>query len=121
MPQINRTFRNVAIILVIAALVDVVPGGGAASSTALEFIYLGFLGAFAWIASRLYREHRSMIYGLGQRRRTVAYVAAGVVALTLVGTDVLWNTGPAGNIAWLALLVGAGWALFEVFRSSRRY
>ena len=121
MPTINRTFRNVAIILVIAALVDVVPGGGDASGTALEFVYLAFFGAFVFVASRLYREHRHTLYGLGTRRRAVAYVAVGVIAVTLTGTDWLWNKGAAGNIGWLVLLIGSGYALFEVFRSSRRY
>ena len=121
MPQINTNTRNVAIILVLAALVDVVPGGGTGSSTALEFIYLAFFGAFVWVAFRLYREHRTTIYALGSRRRAIAYAALGVVALTLTGTNTLWNKGPAGNIAWLVLLAGAGYALFEVFRGARRY
>jgi hypothetical protein len=122
MPEINRNYRNLAIILVIAALVDLVPGGGDASSTVLEAVYLAFFGAFMWVASRLYREHRSSLYGLESRRRAVAYVAVGVIALTLTGTDRLWHhAGAAGNIAWLVLLVGAGYALFDVFRSTRRY
>lgn len=121
MLRINSNVRNVAIILVLAALVDVVPGGGNASSTALEFVYLAFFGAFVWVASRLYREHRTTIYSLGTRRRAIVYAAIGVIALTLTGTNTLWNEGPAGNIAWLVLLAGAGYALFEVFRSARRY
>lgn len=121
MLQINRNFRNIAIILVLAALVDVVPGGGNASGTALEFVYLAFFGAFVWVASRLYREHRTAIYSLGNRRRATAYAAVGLIAVTLTGTNTLWNDGPAGNIAWLVLLAGAGYALFEVFRSTRRY
>jgi hypothetical protein len=121
MIQINRNFRNVAIVLVIAALVDVVPGGGDASGTTLEFVYLAFFGAFVWVASRMYRDHRTSIYGLGTRRRTITYAAVGVIALTLTGTNTLWGDGPAGNIAWLVLLAGAGYALFEVLRSARRY
>ncbi len=119
--RINPTHRNVAIILIIAALVDVVPGGGDASSSALEFVYLAFFGAFVYVATRLYREHRTTIHGLGDRRRAVAYVALGVIALTLTGTNTLWNKGAGGNIAWLVLIVGAAYALFEVFRGSRRY
>ncbi len=121
MLKISPNIRNVAILLVIAALVDVVPGGGNASGTALEFVYLAFFGAFVWVASRLYRDHRTAIYSLGNRRRAITYAAIGVIALTLTGTDRLWNAGPAGNIAWLVLLAGAGYALFEVFRSARRY
>jgi hypothetical protein len=122
MPQINRTYRNLAIILVIGALVDVVPGGGNASSTVLEFVYLAFFGAFVWVASRLYREHRTSLYGLGSRHRAIAYAAVGVIALTLTGTDRLWHdSGAAGNIAWLVLLGGAGYTLYRVFHSARQY
>jgi hypothetical protein len=121
MLRIPRNIRNIAIVLVIAGLVDVVPGGGNASGTALEFVYLAFFGAFVWVASRLYREHRTALYSLGNHRRAIAYAAVAVIALTLTGTNRLWDAGPAGNIAWLVLLAGAGYALFEVFRSARRY
>jgi hypothetical protein len=122
MPQINPIFRNVVIILVIAGLVDVVPGGGSASSSVLEAVYLAFFGAFVFVASRLYREHRTSLYSLGTQRRAIAYAAVGVIALTLTGTNQLWhNDGAAGNIAWIALLAGAGYALYQVFRASRRY
>ncbi len=119
--RVNPTTRNVAIILVLAGLVDVVPGGGQASSTALEFVYLAFFGAFVFVATRLYREHRSSIDGLGDRRRATAYVALGVIALTLTGTNTLWNKGAGGSIAWLVLIGGAGYALYQVVRSSREY
>jgi hypothetical protein len=121
MPTISPAVRNVAIILILGALVDVVPGGGTASGTALEFVYLAFLGAFVWVAARLYREHRVTIYALEHRRRAVAYAAVGVIALTLTGTSTLWNEGPAGNIGWLVLLIGAAYALFAVIRSARQY
>lgn len=122
MPRINRTYANIAIILALAAVVDLVPGGGNASRTVLEFVYLAFFCAFVWIASRLYREHRTTLYGLGTRRRAIAYVAVGVIAVTLTGTHRLWDdAGAAGNIAWLILLAGAGYALFDVFRSAREY
>ncbi len=118
--RINPTARNVLIILVIAGLVDVVPGGGDASGTALEFVYLAFFGAFVFVATRLYREHRTAIYALGDRRRAIAYVALGVIALTLTATDKLWNNG-AGGIVWLVLIAGAAYALFAVIRASREY
>jgi hypothetical protein len=119
--RIDPAYRNVAIILVLAGLVDVVPGGGEASSTALEAVYLAFFGAFVYVATRLYREHRSSIDGLGDRRRATAYVALGVIALTLTGTNALWNHGAGGNLAWLVLIGGSAFALFRVFRSTREY
>ncbi|MBO0769026.1 MAG: hypothetical protein J2O48_10125 [Solirubrobacterales bacterium] len=120
MVEINRHVRNIVILLVIAGLVDVVPAGGAASNTALQFLYIAFLGAFAWICTRLYREHRSWIYGLGEKRRAVGYVAVGVAALTLTATNKLWATGP-GGIAWILLLCACAYAIFEVVRGAQRY
>ena len=118
---ISRSLRNLLIIVALAAAVDFVPGGGNASSTLLEFIYLTFFAAFVWAASRLYREHRSSLHGLGDQRRTVVYVALAVIALMLTGTSKLWNSGAGGEFAWLALLAAAGYALYAVFRSTRSY
>ena len=111
--------RNVAIILVIALLIDVVPGGGDFASTVQETLYLGFLAVLVWAASRLYREHRVTLYGLGDRNRVIVYVALGVIVVTLTEAR-MWQT-PAGEIGWLALLAGAVMALVEVFRTARRY
>ena len=115
-----KNIRNVAIILVIAAAVDAIPGGGHAAQTVLQALYLGFLAAFAWIGSRLYRENRVAIYSLGDRHRTLLYCALGVLLLTLTATGVLWGTS-LGSIAWLALLAVSVVALVEVFRSARSY
>lgn len=116
----TRGLRNVAIILALAALVYAVPGGGPAAQTIAQALYLGFLAAFAWIASRIYREHRLSLYALGDRNRAIVYVALGVLALTLTATGVLWSTS-LGSIAWLVLVAAALLALFEVFRASRSY
>ena len=119
--KLSSGTRNLLILAALAAVVDFAPGGGNASSTLLEFIYLTFFGAFAWGASRLYRERRQSIYLLGDRRRAIAYVAVGVIALTLTGTTKLWHSGAGANLLWLALLLGAGYTLFAVIRSSRTY
>jgi hypothetical protein len=47
-------------------------------------------------------------------------VAVGVAAVTLTATHRLWNTG-AGEIAWLALIGGAIYAVVAVVWSARRY
>ncbi len=117
---INKNVRNVAIVLFLAALVDVVPGGGPAARFLIQLISLGFLGAIAWVASRLYREHRTGLYSLGDRRRAIVYVAAGVATLTFTASGRLFHTG-VGSVAWLLLLAGCAFAVFRVFRSSREY
>jgi hypothetical protein len=116
----RETARNVAIVLLLAALIDVVPGGGPAAQTLIQVISLAFLGVIAWVASRLYREHRMSIYGLGDRRRAIVYAAAGVATLTFTASSRLFQSG-IGSVVWLLLLAGCAFAVFWVFRSAREY
>jgi hypothetical protein len=118
--RLNRNLRNILIILVLAGLVVVIPGGGTASSVALQAISLAFLATIAWIAARMYREHRTTLYSLGDRRRAIVYIAVGVATLTFSASPRLLVGGP-GTVVWLLLIVGAAYAVFAVFRSARRY
>jgi hypothetical protein len=118
--NINPNVRNVAIIILIATLVVVVPGGGSGSQFVIQLISIIFLASIAWVASRLYREHRVALYSLGDQRRAVVYTAAGVATLAFSATGRLWNS-PGGSILWLALLAGAAFAIFQVFRTARDY
>jgi hypothetical protein len=118
--SINPNVRNVAIVLVIAALVVAIPGGGTGADVALQAASLAFLGAAVWVASRLYREHRVAIYSLGEPRRAILYVALGVATLTLTATHRMFLTG-AGTIAWVALIAGCVYAVFAVIWSARKY
>lgn len=119
--QLKRNVGNVAVVLLIAA---VIYGLGNTGDFALSFlvtlISLGFLAAIAWICSRLYREHRVDIDSLGTRRRAIAYVALGVGAVALTAVDRFWNTG-FGTVVWLVLIACCVYALYAVWRSSREY
>lgn len=112
--------RNVLVILALAAVVMLVPGGGNASAAILQVLVIVMLGSIAWLAVRLYREHRSDIYSLGDRNRAILYGSAGLIALTVTATDRLWETGP-GTIVWLALVTLACYGVYVVFRASREY
>jgi hypothetical protein len=116
----NATFRNVVIILVLAALVAIAPGGGTGANTALQAVSLAFLGAIAWFAMVMYRQHRTELYSLGDRKRAGLYAAAAVAVLTLSATPRLWST-PAGSVAWLVLVGGAAYTVFAVVWSARKY
>ena len=116
----TSTVRNVLIILALAAVVMLVPGGGNAGSAILELLVIAMLASLAWLAVRLYREHRADIYGLGERNRAILYGAIGVATITLIATDRLWDTGP-GTLAWLALMALAGYGAYVVFRAAREY
>ena len=116
----TANLRNVLIVLAIAALVALLPGGGTGATVALQAVSLAFLGALAWIASVTYRQHRAELYSLGDRRRAALYVAAAVATLTLTATSRLWHTS-AGSVAWLVLLGGAAYTAFAVLWSARKY
>jgi hypothetical protein len=116
----TATARNVLIILALAAVVMLVPGGGSASAALLQALIVTMFAAIAWFAVRLYREHRTDIYALGDRNRAILYAAIGLAALTLTATDRLWATGP-GTIVWLALMAVAAYGVYVVFRASRQY
>jgi hypothetical protein len=96
--------RNALIVLAVAAVVALAPGGGTT----------------AWVASLLYREHRTTLYSLGDRHRTALYVAAGVLAVTLTATPQLWGSS-AGSVAWLVLVGTAVYVACTVFWAARKY
>ena len=118
--RVNENLRNILIILAIAGLVMVLPGGGTAARVALQVVSLAFLAVIAWIAARMYREHRTTLYSLGDRRRAILYLAVGVATLTFTASPRLLVGGP-GTLVWLLLIIGAAYAVFAVFRSARRY
>jgi hypothetical protein len=118
--KLNANFRNIAIIVVLAAAVDGITAGRYASDTVRQALSLGFLAAFAWIASRLYREHRTTLYSLGTQRRTILYCAAGAAAFDLIAYDRLTETG-FGSLVWILVLAAAAYAIYAVYRSFKEY
>lgn len=117
--RIGANLRNALIVLVIAALVVVIPGGGTGAGVATQVVSIAFLGALGWYASLMYRQHRVELYSLGDRRRVALYASVAVAALTLTATSRLWHT-PAGSIAWLVLIGGAAYGVVAVVLSARR-
>jgi hypothetical protein len=100
------TARNVAIILVIAAAVAFIPGGGTTA---------GLVGAV-----RFYREHRLELDGLGDRWRGLLYGAIGAVVLALAALPRLKDTS-GGTLVVVAVLGGAAYAFYAVWRHYREY
>jgi hypothetical protein len=112
--------RNIVIILVLAALVAILPGGGSGAGVVLQALYLAFLGALIWVGTIMYREHRGSLYLLGDGRRALLYAAAAVLAVTLTATHRMWNS-PAGSIAWLVLVGATLYVGAAVVWAARRY
>lgn len=116
----NATARNVLIVLALAAIVAIVPGGGTAGGVVVTAVTLAFLGAIGWVGAIMYRQHRGALYLLGDRRRALLYGAAVVLAVTITATHRMWNSS-AGQVAWLVLVGLSVYALFAVFWAARRY
>ena len=116
----TTTLRNVAIVLGIAALIVLIPGGGTGANAAYQAVGLAFLAVIGWFAYTMYRQHQTELESLGANRRAILYVAAGVAILTVTAEPRLW-VGTGGKIAFLLLLGAAGSAAFAVIRSARRY
>jgi hypothetical protein len=117
---VNSTARNVLIVLALAAAVAFVPGGGLGAGLVGELFSVIFLGGLAWFAGRLYLEHRTTIYSLGDRGRLILYGSIGLAVLTVTATPRLWATGP-GTIVWIVLIAAASYGLFAVYRSQQQY
>ena len=115
-----KNARNIAIVLVLAALVVAIPGGGTGANIAIQAVSIAFLASLAWFASIMYRQHRVELYSLGDNRRFALYGALGVGAVTLTATSRLWQTG-SGEIAWFVLMGAALYAVIAVSLSARRY
>jgi glucose-6-phosphate-specific signal transduction histidine kinase len=116
----SKTVRNIVIILAIAAIVVIVPGGGTGASVVTQAVSLAFLASLVWFASVMYRQHRLTLYSLGDGRRAILYVAAAVAAVVLTGTHKLWSSS-GGEVAWLVLLGGAIYAVFAILWAARKY
>jgi hypothetical protein len=116
----NANIRNIAIVLLIAAIVAIVPGGGTGANVVVQAVSLVFLGAIAWVATIMYREHRTALYSLGDNRRAALYAAAAALAVTLTATHRLWQTS-IGSLAWLVLVGAAVYVGATVIWAARKY
>jgi hypothetical protein len=115
-----KTLRNVAIVLVIAAAVYVLPGGGRAAITFESALWAAFGIGIGYLGLRLYREHRVTVYGLGDRYRGLLYAAIAMGAIVILTRGRLWETG-LGELVWFGLIAFLVWALLVVYRRWRSY
>jgi hypothetical protein len=116
----TRLIRNVAIVVVIAALVRFIPGGGRAASAFEAALWAAFAIGFGYLGLRMYREHRISLHSLGDSHRWLLYSVPAVGLLLWAGRARMWQTG-GGELVWFVLLGFAVYALLEVYRHSRSY
>ena len=116
----TATLRNIAIVLVLAAIVYLVPGGGDAAAIIGALLSTAILASFVMLAARFYRERRTDILDLPDKWRATLYAPLGVIVLAMAARPRLIETG-GGTILWLVAVAGSGYALYRVFRYYREY
>src|SRR5947209_19728083 len=116
----SRVIRNVAIIVVLAALVRFLPAGGRVASAFEAALWAAFAVGIAYLGLRLYREHRISLLSLGDWHRGLLYSGVAVAVFLWAGRTRMWLTG-LGELLWFLLLGFAVYAFLQVFRHSRSY
>jgi hypothetical protein len=115
-----ETLRNIGIIVLIALVVWLAPGGGEGAAFIQQVLNALFIVAMAVICGMLYRQYRAEIFGLGDEWRLALYVAVGVAIVTFAASKRLFSTG-VGALVWVALIGGASYTLYLVWRRYRSY
>jgi drug/metabolite transporter (DMT)-like permease len=112
--------RNAAIVLALGAAVYFVPGGGTGASIVYAVVSTLILVSFVLLAARLYREHLSDLYGLGDVWRGLLYGAIGVAVLAMAARPRLFETS-VGTLVWVALIGAASYVVYLCWRRYREY
>jgi hypothetical protein len=116
----NKTLRNVLIVLAVAAAVAFLPGGGDTAQLVSALLGIAITVIFVLLGVRFYRENRVAIFSLGDKHRGLLYGALGAIVLALAGRTKLLDTG-LGSLAFVVLLIGAIGALYAVWQHYRSY
>lgn len=120
-PDAAKNLRYGAIVVALALVVWLVPGGEAGGATVSNVLTVLLLGGLAFFAYRSYMENRVMLLDLEDRRRAVLYGSFALAAFAIVATSRLWAAGGPGALVWLMLVGAAAYGVYSVVRSVREY
>jgi peptidoglycan/LPS O-acetylase OafA/YrhL len=113
--------RNIGIVVVLALVVWLVPGGGEGASFVQQLLNAIFIVTMAVICGILYRQYRGEIFSLGDKWRFALYAAVGAALVTVAASRRMFDAGPPGAVAWFAIIGGASYTLYLVWRRHRSY
>jgi hypothetical protein len=115
-----RTLRNAAIVMLLALAVAFAPAGGNVADAVLSAIAMGFLAAIAWTVFVLSRQNQLTLAALSDGRRAILYMALGLIALLIAGSDELFSSG-GGTLAWILLLGASIAAIWRIWVEANTY
>lgn len=113
--------RNVAIILGLAALVTLAPGGLTARNTVSNIITVLFIGGLGFFAYRMYMERRITLFDLPEQTRVLLYGSVTLLVFALISTRKLWEDAGPLVLVWFGLIALAAFGLSVVIRRWREY
>ena len=120
--ETRKHLRNIGIIVVLAVAVWKLPGGGEASLTISNLLWIVFVGGMLFFGYRMYMEHRDSLFSLTERQRGILYAALALATITLVATRRMWEDGGGlGAVLWLGFLALSIYAIYSVWRAYREY
>ncbi len=114
------TARNIALVIALALVVWLVPGGGEGASFISQLLSAAFIVIVVLLLARLYQQFRPEIFALGDEWRFALYAAIGVAVVTVAASSRLLATG-VGALAWFVLIGAASYTLFLVWQRYRSY
>jgi hypothetical protein len=109
------------VIMLVALVVVVLPGGGNALDVILTLLTIAFLAAIALLGYRLYHQYRLDIDSLEPNLRLTLFGSVGLAILTFVATDRLFDEGGIGVLLWFALLALCSYGLYWTWTRYRSY
>ena len=115
-----RNARNIAIVMLLAAGVAFVPGGGNVAEAVLTAITMAFLAAISWTLYVLSRQNQLTLATLSDGRRALLYGAFGVIALLIAGSDEMFASG-GGTLLWVLLLGASIASIWRVWAEANTY
>jgi hypothetical protein len=115
-----KNIRNIAIIMLVALAITVLPGGGDFAAGVWAILALCFLMAIASVGFRLYKDSQLTLWSMTWQHRLMLYGGLAVLFMALAATSALWSTG-TGLIIWIGLIVGGGFTVFTALNESRKY
>ena len=114
------TARNIGIVVLIALVVWLAPGGGEGATFIQQLLSAIFIVTMAVICGILYRQYRGEIFSLGDGWRFALYAAVGAAIVTIAASRRLFETG-AGAVLWFGIIGAASYTLYLVWQRHRSY
>lgn len=116
--NLMKTATNIAIVLLLAAAVAFLPGGGRVTEAILQTLSLAFLAAIAFAAWRFLRDNEFTLLAMPDSRRYLLFGAIALLVLLVAGMGTMWGSG-LGTFAWLVLAGASLVTLWRVWSEAR--